>query len=135
MLKFSKDTIIRSVAKVETREFKLMNVSVGSLALMLRKYLNINLTIILIPHCPLMICSLSNPSNTKKNYRYFDFVNVPITQHLITHAVTFAQHREQCQCENCELGNTGGWNTVYMMTFCTEDILKAALATLYGLDN
>ena len=59
----------------------------------------------------------------------------PSIHTLITHAVTFTQHRVHSQCENCEIGNTGGWNIVYMMTFHNEDILKGALATLYGLDN
>lgn len=48
--------------------------------------------------------TLSNPSNPNKNY--FDFVMFPSINNLITHAVTFTQHREHCQCENCELGNT-----------------------------
>lgn len=77
----------------------------------------------------------TNPSNTNKNYRYFDFVNVPINQHPDHPCCDFHTTQEHCQCENCELGNTGGSNIVYMMTFRTEDILKAALATLYGLDN
>ena len=43
-------------------------------------------------------------------------------------------HREHSwQWENCELEHSS-WNTVYMiMAFHTEYILKAALATSYGL--
>ena len=45
--------ILRSVATVKAR--------VGSLVLILRKYSNTNLTIISIPHCSSMICSIYTP--------------------------------------------------------------------------
>ena len=59
------------------------------------------------------------------------------------HDVPINQHCDQTFCEllqgtcssweNCELEHSS-WNTVYMiMTFHTEHILKAALATSYGL--
>ena len=65
MLKFWKYSILRSVATVKTREFKLINVSVGSLVLILRKYSNTNLTIILIPRCSSMIRSIYTPMLNK----------------------------------------------------------------------
>ena len=50
----------------------------------------------------------------------------PSINTLNTLALTFTQQREHCQCKNCELGHLG-WNTVYMMAFHTEDILKAVI--------
>ena len=63
--------------------------------------------------------------------QYFDFHHdVPINQHPDYTCRDF--HMEHCQCGNCEL-RLLGWNTVYMLAFHTENILKAALTTSNGL--
>ena len=94
--------------------------------------------------CPGHLKSLQTYHSHNKNLYPIQVIKTKITSililfpsihTLITHAMTFTQHRVHSQYENCELGNTGGWNIVYMMTFHNEDILKAAWATLYGLDN
>ena len=53
---------------------------------------------------------MSNPRNANKKIILILIMMFPTINTLITHALTFTQHREHCQCENGELGHLG-WKT------------------------
>ena len=71
-----------------------------------------------------LLCSL------RSNNILIFIMMFPSINTLSTHAVTFTWNI--VKCGNCEL-RLLGWNTVYMLAFHTEDILKAALTTSNGL--